>query len=385
MAQLSDRVKALVQPHLRTLEPYDPNFTPTRVNLSANENTYDVPAPARALVDEALAATPTNRYPDPMSNDLRDELAAWHGVSRENVIVGNGGDELLYNFLLAFGGPGRTLVNVPPTFSEYAFFASLTQTGVHDVWRDPETFLPRADELVAAAGEASLVILTSPNNPTGDVVALELVARVCDACPGLVMVDEAYGEFAEPAATSAEALLAEHDNLLVLHTLSKAFALAGARCGYVIAAPDVIDALAAVRQIYSVNVLTQAAALAAVRARAEFDATVEKIVSERSRVYESLARVEGVRVWPSEGNFVLARMAGASRVRERLRDERSILVRDFSYAPGLADCLRITVGTPEENDAVIEALSEIVPEEAARAVATGNEPACATNKEDQND
>lgn len=384
MAQLSDRVKALVQPHLRTLEPYDPNFTPTRVNLSANENTYDVPAPARALIDEALAATPTNRYPDPMSNDLRDELAAWHGVSRENVIVGNGGDELLYNFLLAFGGPGRTLANVPPTFSEYAFFASLTQTGVRDVWRDPETFLPRADELVAAAGEASLVILTSPNNPTGDVAALELVARVCDACPGLVMVDEAYGEFAA-AGSSAEALLAEHDNLLVLHTLSKAFALAGARCGYVIAAPDVIDALAAVRQIYSVNVLTQAAALAAVRARAEFDPTVEKVVSERSRVYESLAHVEGVRVWPSEGNFILARMAGASRVRERLRDERSILVRDFSYAPGLADCLRITVGTPEENDAVIEALSEIVPEEAARAVAAGNEPACATNKEDQDD
>lgn len=384
MAQLSDRVKALVQPHLRTLEPYDPNFTPTRVNLSANENTYDVPAPARALIDAALAATPTNRYPDPMSNDLRDELAAWHGVARENVIAGNGGDELLYNFLLAFGGPGRTLVNVPPTFSEYAFFASLTQTGVHDVWRDPETFLPQADELVAAAGEASLVILTSPNNPTGDVAPLELVARVCDACPGLVMVDEAYGEFAA-AGTSAEALLAEHDNLLVLHTLSKAFALAGARCGYVIAAPDVIDALAAVRQIYSVNVLTQAAALAAVRVRAEFDPTVEKIASERSRVYESLARVEGVRVWPSEGNFILARMAGASRVRERLRDERSILVRDFSYAPGLADCLRITVGTPEENDAVIDSLAELVPEEAARVAAASIEPAAATNKEDQDD
>lgn len=384
MAQLSDRVKALVQPHLRTLEPYDPNFTPTRVNLSANENTYDVPASARALIDEALAATPTNRYPDPMSNDLRDELAAWHGVSRENVIVGNGGDELLYNFLLAFGGPGRTLVNVPPTFSEYAFFASLTQTDVRDVWRDPETLLPQADELVAAAGEASLVILTSPNNPTGDVAPLELVARVCDACPGLVMVDEAYGEFAA-AGTSAEALLAEYDNLLVLHTLSKAFALAGARCGYVIAAPDVIDALAAVRQIYSVNVLTQAAALAAVRARAEFDPTVEKIVSERSRLYESLARVEGVRVWPSEGNFILARMARASRVRERLRDECSILVRDFSYAPGLADCLRITVGTPEENNAVIDALAELVPEEAARAAVAGGEPAVATNKEDQDD
>ena len=364
MAQLSDRMRELVQPHLRDLEPYDPNFAPTRVNLSANENTYGVPAAVRAAMDEALAATPTNRYPDPMSNDLRAALAAWHGVRRENVIVGNGGDELLYNLVLAFGGPGRTLVNVPPCFSEYAFFASLAQTEVVDVWRDPETLLPRADELVEAARAASLVVLTSPNNPTGDVTPLGLVRRVCEACPGLVLVDEAYGEFAEEG-TSAEALLGEHDNLLVLHTLSKAFALAGARCGYVIAAPDVIDALAAVRQIYSVNVLTQAAALVAVGRREEFAPVVAKIRRERTRLAEALGRIEGVRVWPSEGNFVLVRIARASRVRERLRDEYSILVRDFSYAPGLADCLRITVGTPEENGAVIDALAALVAEEAS--------------------
>ena len=362
MAQLSDRMRELVQPHLRSLEPYDPNFTPTRVNLSANENTYGVPASVRAAMDEALAATPTNRYPDPMSNDLRDALAAWHGVARENVIVGNGGDELLYNLVLAFGGPGRTLVNVPPCFSEYAFFAELAQTRVVDVWRDPDTLLPDAEALVSAAREASLVVLTSPNNPTGDVAPAELVRRVCEACPGLVLVDEAYGEFAE-AGTSAEPLLAEHDNLLVLHTLSKAFALAGTRCGYVIAAPDVIAALAAVRQIYSVNVLTQAAALVAVECRGEFSPVVEQIRSERTRLFEALARIEGVRVWPSEGNFVLVRVPAASRVRERLRDEYSILVRDFSYAPGLAGCLRITVGTPEENGAVIDALAALVADE----------------------
>ena len=359
MAQLSERVRALVQPHLRDLEPYDPNFTPTRVNLSANENTYGVPAAVRAAMDEALAATPTNRYPDPMSNDLRDALAARHGVRRENVIVGNGGDELLYNLVLAFGGPGRTLVNVPPTFSEYAFFASLAQTEVVDVWRDAETFLPDEEALVTAARDASLVVLTSPNNPTGDVAPRELVRRVCEACPGLVLVDEAYGEFAAPG-TSAEPLLAERDNLLVLHTLSKAFALAGARCGYILAAPDVIDALAAVRQIYSVNVLTQAAALVAVERRDEFSATVGQISRERERLLGALGRIGGVRVWPSEGNFVLVRVPGASKIRERLRDEYSILVRDFSYAPGLADCLRITVGTPEENDAVTDALAALV-------------------------
>ncbi len=366
MAQLSERMRELVQPHLRDIETYDPNFTPTRVNLSANENTYGVPAEARAAIDAALAATQTNRYPDPMSDELRDELASWHGVARENVIVGNGGDELLFNFLLAFGGPGRTLVNVPPAFSEYAFFASLVQTEVTDVWRDPATLLPREDELVEAAKTAQMVVLTSPNNPTGDLTSADLVRRLCEACPGLVMVDEAYVEFAAEGA-SVQPLLAEYGNLVVLHTLSKAFALAGTRCGYIVAAPDVVEALAAVRQIYSVNVFTQAAALAAVKNRALFEPVVAQVREERGRLYEALSRIEGVQLWPSEGNFLLARMARASQVRTRLRDEFSILVRDFSYAPGLADCLRITVGTPEENDAVIEALSVLVPEEASRA------------------
>ena len=364
MPQLSPRVQELMQPHLRELDVYDPNFTPTRVNLSANENTYDVPPVARAAIDAALAATHTNRYPDPLSNELRDELAAWHGTDRTHLIVGNGGDELLYNFLLAFGGPGRTLAICPPTFSEYAFFASVTQTALSEVWRDSDTMLPDAEQLVAAAREANLVILTSPNNPTGDLASPDLVRALCEACPGLVMVDEAYVEFACPGS-SCEPLLAEYDNLVVLHTLSKAFALAGARCGYALAAPDVIEALAAVRQIYSVNVLTQAAALTAVRRRADFEPTVATIVSERARVLAGLgelARTRELRVWPSEGNFLLVRVPGASRVRERLRDERSILVRDFSYAPGLADCLRITVGTPEENDAVLAGLAELVPE-----------------------
>ena len=296
MAELTPRMKELVQPYLAGIEPYDPNFTPTRINLSANENTYPVPAGVREAVDAALAATPLNRYPDPMSNDLRDELAAWHGVARENVCVGNGGDELLYNYLLAFGGAGRTLLNCPPCFSEYAFFASLCQTEVRDVWRDPA-----------------------------------------------------------------------HPNLVILHTLSKAFGAAGTRLGYVIAAPEVIDVFAAIRQIYSVNVLSQAAALACVRARDAYAPVVAQVATERERELCALRAMaaEGlpVEVWPSAANFVLVRTSHATRVRERLRDEYSILVRDFSYAPGLADCLRITVGTPQENDEVLAAFAVLVKEE----------------------
>ena len=366
MAELSERMKVLVQPYLAGIEPYDPNFTPTRINLSANENTYPLPEGVRAKIDAALAATPLNRYPDPMSNDLRDELAAWHGVARENICVGNGGDELLYNYLLAFGGAGRTLLNCPPCFSEYAFFASLCQTEVRDVWRDPATFELDQAAVLEAAPACNLAILTSPNNPTGDLAPLDFVEKLCDACPGMVMVDEAYGEFAGEG-TTALGLLERHPNLVILHTLSKAFGDAGIRCGYVIAAPEVIDVFAAIRQIYSVNVLTQAAALASVRERAAYAPVVAEVVSERERVYAALKAMaaEGlpVTVWPSAGNFLLVRVPGASRVRERLRDEYSILVRDFSYAPGLADCLRITVGTLEENDEVLGAFAALVKEE----------------------
>lgn len=361
MAELSPRMRELIQPSLAGIEPYDPNFTPTRINLSANENTYPLPAGVREDIDAALAATPLNRYPDPMSNDLRDELARWHGVDRSQICVGNGGDELIFNFLYAFGGAGRTLLNCPPCFSEYAFFASLAQTSVLDVWRDPVTYELDQEAVLAAAPECQMVIVTSPNNPTGDVAPLDFVERLCEACPGLVMLDEAYMEFAD-AGTSARALLDRHSNLVILHTLSKAFGEAGIRLGYVLAAPEVIDVFAAVRQIYSVNVLSQAAALAAVSRRDVFLPVIDQVRAERERMLRELPRIANgaITVWPSQANFVLARMEGAAEVRRRLRDEFSILVRDFSAAPGLADCLRITVGTPEENDAVLSALAALL-------------------------
>lgn len=363
MAALSDRMRALVQPRLADFEPYDPAFTPTRINLSANENTYPMPAAVRAELDRALAATPLNRYPDPMSGELRAAIAERHGVEPRQVCVGNGGDELLFNFLFAFGGAGRTLLNLPPAFSEYELFAQMSETAVVNVWRDPATFEIPEDEALAAAAEADLVIVTSPNNPTGNLIAPEFAERLCAACRGLVMVDEAYIEFARPGA-SVQPLRERCPNLVILHTLSKAFGEAGIRCGYVLAAADVIDVFAAVRQIYSVNVLTQAAGLVAIRERAAFAPVVEKICAERARMLAGLegltAGVIGAVVWPSEGNFLLVRLPGAAEVRRRLRDDYDILVRDFSAAPGLAGCLRITVGTPEENDAVLRALTDLV-------------------------
>ena len=356
---MSESVSCRLRPALRGFTPYDPAFSPCRVNLSANENTHEMPAPVRAEVERALLATPLARYPDPMANELRDALAERHGISRESVCVGNGGDELLFNLLFAFGGPGRALVTCPPDFSEYANFAAMCETELTCVWRDPDDFAIDADALVAAARGAALVILTSPNNPTGDLLPHAVVRRLLDETDSLVLVDEAYVEFA-PQGSSVVGWVADEPRLVVLRTLSKAFGLAGLRLGYVVADPAVVDALGAVRQIYSVDVLAQAAGLAAVRCRDQTAPVVADIVAERGRLSAGLAELPGVTVWPSEANFVLVRVPRAAEVRRRLRDEHSVLVRDFSSAPGLENCLRLTVGTREENDALLDALATLV-------------------------
>lgn len=353
---------ARLRPCLRSFEPYDPAFSPCQVNLSANENTHELPDEVTRAVSEALLATPLNRYPDPMANELRDEVAARHGTDRAHVIVGNGGDELLFNLLFAFGGPGRACVTCPPDFSEYANFAEMTETPVVRVWRDPEDFSVDAEALVAAARDAALVILTSPNNPTGNLVEPAVVRRLLDETDALVLVDEAYVDFAGEGA-SVVSWAASEPQLMVLRTLSKAFALAGARVGYLVADPAVVDALGAVRQIYSVDVLAQAAGLAALRHRDALAPVTADIVAERERLRAGLDGLPGVRAWPSSGNFVLIRVARAAEVRRRLRDEHSVLVRDFSSAPGLDDCLRLTVGTREENDVLLDALATILREE----------------------
>ena len=360
MTGITPEVRTLMRPSAAALEPYDPAFSPVEVILSANENNYGIPPEVAPALAKAVTDAAWNRYPVPLGGELRNQLAAWHGVAPEQVIVGNGGDELLFNFFLAFGGAGHALVSCPPTFSVYGLYASMVETPVVEVPREKD-FAPNVDALVEAARTATLVVVTSPNNPTGDLFPRDGVRRLCEACPGIVLVDEAYIEFADPGST-VEDMLGEYQNLAVLHTFSKAFALAGARVGYVLASPAVVAALAAVRQPYSVSVLDQAAALAAVTHRDAFQPAVQAIRQDRGRLSSMLGGLAplGVRVWPSQANFLCVRVPHAHDVWRRLRDERSILVRDFSSTPGLEDCLRITVGKPEENDLVVAALTSIL-------------------------
>ena len=364
-----------VRPDLADLEPYDPDMRPVRIMLSANVNNWGVPAAVEREVQARLAKVPLNRYPEATSPRLRELLGQMWDVPAHRVVVGDGGDELLFNLLLAYGGPGRALVNCPPTFSAYELYAKLTATRVVNVERDPETFALNEERLVAAASEpdASLIILTSPNNPTGNLSSPEFVRRLATSTSALVLVDEAYGEFCDEGS-SCVTLVDELPNVCVLRTLSKAYALAGARVGYLICPDCVADALLAVRLPYSVNRMSQVVAETVVEMRDEFAPVIEGIRGERARLLgllEALGRelapqlppgIAGLRVWSSQANFVMVRLPGAGsglpgadEMHELLAAD-SILVRNFSHTPGLEGCLRISVGKSQEDDELISCL-----------------------------
>lgn len=344
-------------PQLADLVPYDPKYLPADAFLSANENPQDVEEELRREIMRELRRVPLNRYPDPLANDLRDMIAEANGLDRDQILLGNGGDELLFNIALAWGGPGRKFLNMPPTFSVYENNALLTGTTVVNVPRredyaiDEEAVLARVAE-----GDIDYVIVTSPNNPTGELASETFMAKLLDATDALVMVDEAYFEFSR---TTMRPYLAQHKNLVILRTFSKAFSLAGVRMGYLLGDADVIREFIKVRQPYSVDAVSQGIARVVYQNRAKFERGILSIIDERARVIEGLRKIPGVTVYPSDANYVLFKLDGAAEAWEELY-ARSILVRDFSHAKYLENCLRVSIGTPEQNDAFLSALRDIV-------------------------
>lgn len=344
-------------PQLQGLVPYDPKYLPARAYLSANENPRDVETEIRQKIISAIRKVPLNRYPDPLANDLRDMIAEANGLDRDQVLLGNGGDELLFNIALAWGGPGRKFLNLPPTFSVYAANARLTSTEVVDVPRladysiDEEAVFARLGQ-----GDIDYVIVASPNNPTGKLANEEFLVKLLNATDALVLVDEAYFEFSR---TTMRPYLAMHKNLLILRTFSKAFSLAGVRMGYILGNAEVIREFLKVRQPYSVDAVSQAIAREVFSERQKFERGIMAIISERNRLLEELAKVPGVTVYPSDSNYILFKLEGADKVWEALY-ARGILVRDFSHTPMLENCLRVSVGTEEENNEFLAALREIV-------------------------
>ena len=360
----------LLRPDLRGRTAYGAPQLDVPVRLNTNENSYDVPAEVVDAVVAGVAevAGSLNRYPDREFTALREDLAAYLTatsgvpVAPDQVWAGNGSNEVLLHLLQAFGGPGRTALGFTPAYSMHPIITRTVGTtwvdglrgvqggGVFDL--DPEGVAAQVAE-----HRPHLVFLCSPNNPTGTSLGLDVVRAAYDAAPdAIVVVDEAYAEFARPGTPSALTLLEGRERLVVTRTMSKAFALAGGRLGYLAATPELGDALRLVRMPYHLSAPTQAVARAALAHAGALLATVEVIKGQRDRIVAELAAM-GLEPVPSDANFVLfGGLEDEHATWQALLDE-GILVRDV----GLAHYLRVTAGTPAETDAFLAAMGRLAP------------------------
>jgi histidinol-phosphate aminotransferase len=355
-----------LRPELRGAKPYGAPQLDVPVALNVNENPYP---PSDAVVDDiakavADAARTLNRYPDREALALRTALAGYlgEGLRPEQVWVANGSNEIMQQVLQAFAGHGRTALSFAPTYSMYPEYARNTETSwVTAPRREDFTIDPAQAVAEIARAEPAVVLLASPNNPTGTALPLDVVDAVCSAAPGIVVVDEAYAEFRREGTPSALSLLPTHPHLAVTRTMSKAFALAGARVGYLAADPAVVDALRIVRLPYHLSAVTQATAVAAVTHADELLGRVAELRAERDRTVDWL-REQGMQVADSDANFVLfGRFADRHAVWQGLLD-RGVLIRET----GPDGWLRVSVGTTTEMTAFKTALTAALAEQEVR-------------------
>jgi histidinol-phosphate aminotransferase len=333
------------------------------VRLNTNENSYPVPDAVVDAIAKAVQAElrDLNRYPDRDAVALRTDLADYlgHGLTAAGVWAANGSNEVQQQLLQAFAGPGRTALGFGPSYSMHPLLAA----GVGSRWigalRGPDFGLTPAGAVAEIERHRpDVVFLCSPNNPTGTALDPEVVTAVLDTAPGMVIVDEAYAEFARPGTPTALALLPGHPRLVVTRTMSKAFGFAGGRLGYLAADPAVVEAVQLVRLPYHLSSLTQAAARAALAQRDALLATVDAIKHERDRIVETL-RARGTAVADSDANFVLFATGPDQKAAWQAFLDRGVLIRDV----GLPGWLRVTAGDPAETTAFLSAAASILAEE----------------------
>jgi histidinol-phosphate aminotransferase len=346
-------------------EPYGAPQLDVRVALNTNENPYPPPpalvADIAARVGEAAASL--NRYPDRDARQLRTALAGYlgHDLTLANTWAANGSNEIIQQLLQAFGGPGRSAMGFEPSYSMHSIIAQTTATKWIAAARDDDFGLRPGGAVAAVARhQPDVVFLTSPNNPTGTALPLPVIEAVCEAAPGMVVVDEAYSEFARDPGASALALLPRYPRLVVVRTMSKAFALAGGRLGYLAAGPAVVEAVLLVRLPYHLSAITQSVALAALEHAGALLASVEAIRSERDALVGWL-REQGLTVADSDANFILFGTFADRRVTWQDLLDRGVLIREV----GPPQWLRVSIGTPEENAEFRTALSAVLADQAA--------------------
>jgi histidinol-phosphate aminotransferase len=353
----ADFVAAVVRPEVRTLSAYAVAKAEGMIKLDAMENPYALPAAVRSRLGEALARVPINRYPDGAAEAAKGALRRAFSIpADQGLLLANGSDELIQIITSALARPGAAMLVPEPSFVMYRMNALYSGMRFVGVPLGEDFSLDRAAMLAAIEREGpSLVYLAYPNNPTGNLFAASDVEAVLRATRGLVVVDEAYYAFADGSFLPR---IAEFANLLVLRTVSKV-GMAGIRLGYAVAAPEWIAELNKVRQPYNVNALTQVAAEVVLAETAWIVEQAAAIRSGRARLEAEFERLPGMAVFPTQTNFVLVRVTDANEIFEGLK-ARGILVKNLhGWHPLLANCLRITVGTTEENDLLLAAMGEL--------------------------
>jgi histidinol-phosphate aminotransferase len=356
----ADAALALIKPKVRAESAYTLSAPDARRKLNQNESPYDVPAPIKEAVIARIRDAAWNRYPPFSPTSLLARLAERHGWTPEGVLVGNGSNELIQASLTVTVGDGTGVVTPVPTFTLYRLMTEVLggrHIGV-PLTADFGFDLPALVRAARAPG-VRVVVVNSPNNPTGTALADDAVERLLAETEALVVVDEAYQDFGGPTAIP---LLAEQPRLVVLRTFSKAMSLAGLRFGYALAHPAVAREIAKAKLPYNLNQVTLAAAQIALDNPGPFAQSTQRIRDARDRLLGRLRRMSGLRAFSSAANFVLIRCEAkpAAEVFRRLVADYGILVRDVSAGPGLAQCLRITAGTTDDVDAVADALTAIL-------------------------
>ncbi len=346
--------KNLLRTSIRDFEPYviPENHEPVVINANESPyNVFDFPS-VKADFAERLAKMKPNRYPDGFSNELRASLAEYVSCKPEEVLVGNGGDEIISLIMNTFLNIGDVFLSHTPTFTVFAIDAQMTGARVSEI-SDLPGFCRDRDGILRAVQELrpKVTVLCNPNNPTGELLPLSFLEEVLRAAPGIVAIDEAYLEFADQKSIITR--LSAYENLIVIRTLSKAFGLAGVRVGYAVAQKSLIDALSLTKLAYNVNVLSQTLALSALKNRDEILAhNVPPTIAAREFLFRALNEIDGVTAFRSAGNFVLVRVPDAGLMQNAL-SEAGICVR--SYGSGeLSDCLRITATTEDVMRRVVE-------------------------------
>jgi histidinol-phosphate aminotransferase len=351
-----------VKPAVRATAAYTLALREAPVKINQNENPWDLADAVKRRVVETALRRPWSRYPDFDPKELLLALARFSGWREDGVLAGNGSNELIEALLLVTVGTGTRVVIPEPTFTLYALMTTILGGEPVRVPLAPASggapgLVYDVDAIARArrAADASVTIVCSPNNPTGNGLALEDVERLCRESDSLVVIDEAYHEF---SGETVVPLLARNPNLVVLRTFSKAMALAGLRVGYLLASPDLVREVNKARLPYNLNFFSQAAARAALEEREALETSVARLVMERERVLAALFAMPGVRAWPSRANFFILELLEGIEPRAVFASmlRRGVLVRDVTSYPMLGRCLRVSVGSEDENEAFLRAL-----------------------------